>query len=125
MHYNSINTYIQIYKFKAKDSEINVATLCLGKVLVDNIFYGSVYGFSVDYDSIDVDDTLYIHKYLMKKPQYNLVLLSFAESLVSNSKGRIKCVSLSYRPCQARPKLINPNKPLFYSLTVSVNVEGK
>ena len=73
MHYNNINTYIQIYKFKAKDSEINVATLCLGKVLVDNIFYGSVYGFSVDYDSINVDDTLYIHKYLMKKPQYNIM----------------------------------------------------
>ena len=29
--------------------------------------YGYIYDFSVDYDSIDVDDILDIHKYLMKK----------------------------------------------------------
>ena len=29
--------------------------------------YGYVYDFSIGYDSIDVDDTLDIHKYLMKK----------------------------------------------------------
>ena len=29
-------------------------------------FNGYVYGFSVDYDSIDVDDIKDIHKYLMK-----------------------------------------------------------
>ena len=29
--------------------------------------YGRVYDFSVDYDSIDVDDILNIHEYLMKK----------------------------------------------------------
>ena len=28
--------------------------------------YGYVYNFSVDYDRIDVDDILGIHKYLMK-----------------------------------------------------------
>ena len=28
---------------------------------------GYVYGFSFDYDAIAVDDTLDIHKYLMKK----------------------------------------------------------
>ena len=28
---------------------------------------GYVYDFSIGYDSIDVDDTLDIHKYLMKK----------------------------------------------------------
>ena len=49
--------------------------LCLGNIskdwLVDNMkktgFNGHVYGFSVDYDATDVDDELYIHKYLMKK----------------------------------------------------------
>ena len=30
-------------------------------------FNGYVYDFSVDYDAIDVDDILDIHKYLMKK----------------------------------------------------------
>ena len=30
-------------------------------------FYGYVYGFSVDYHAIAVDDILEIHKYLLKK----------------------------------------------------------
>ena len=30
-------------------------------------FYEYVYDFSVDYDAIEVDDILDIHKYLMKK----------------------------------------------------------
>ena len=38
---------------------------------VDNMkntgLYGYVYGFSIDYDSIDVDDILDVHKYLMVK----------------------------------------------------------
>ena len=60
MLYYGVNSYvfingIKIYKFKAKNSEINTAPLCLGNVLKD---------FSVD---IDVDDILDIHKYLMKK----------------------------------------------------------
>ena len=29
--------------------------------------YGYVYDFSVDYDAIDIDDIVDIHKYLMKK----------------------------------------------------------
>ena len=50
-----MNSYIfvngfEIYKFKAKYG-----------------LYGYVYDFSVDYDSIGVDDILNIHKYLMKK----------------------------------------------------------
>ena len=75
-----VNSYvfvngIEIYKFKAKYSEINTALLCLGNVLkyflVDNMkktgLYRYAYNFSVNYDSIDVDDILDIHKYLMKK----------------------------------------------------------
>ena len=49
--------------------------LCLGngskKISVDNMkqtrLYGYVHDFSVDYDSISVDDILDIHKYLMVK----------------------------------------------------------
>ena len=63
---------VQIYKFKAKDSEINTALLCLGNVSNnfsgDNIrLYQYVYAFSVDFDSIDVAVILDIQKYLMKK----------------------------------------------------------
>ena len=66
----------EIYKFKAKDSEIVPSPLCLGETskdwLTDNMkkktgFNGYVYDFSVDYDAIDVDDIKDIHKYLMKK----------------------------------------------------------
>ena len=65
----------EIYKFKAKDSEIVATPLCLGNISkdwsLDNMkktgFNGYVYDFSVDYDATDVDDILDIHKYLMKK----------------------------------------------------------
>ena len=47
-------------------------------------------------------------------------------SLASNSKRRIKCVSLNNWPCQARPKFVNVSskEPLYYSFTVSVNKCG-
>ena len=80
LHYNRANSYLfvnvtEIYKFKAKDSEIVATPLCLGKISndfsVDNIkktgLNGYVYDFSVDYDAITVDHILEIHKYLMEK----------------------------------------------------------
>ena len=65
----------EIYKFKAKDSEIVVSPLCLGNIskdwTVDNMkrtgFTGYIYDFSEDYDVIAVDDIKNIHKYLMEK----------------------------------------------------------
>ena len=65
----------EIYKFKAKDSEIVASPLCLGNIskdwLVDNMkrtgLNGYVYDFSVDYDAADVDDIVDIYKYLIKK----------------------------------------------------------
>ena len=80
LHYNGANSYLfvndaEIYKFKAKDSEILVGPICLGNISkdwsVDNMnrtgFIGYVYDFSVDYDGIAVDDIKDIHRYLMKK----------------------------------------------------------
>ena len=80
LHYNGANSCLfvdstEIYNFKAKDSEIVATPLCLGNISkdwsVDNMkkagFSGYVYYFSVDYDSTDVDDTKYIHRFLMKK----------------------------------------------------------
>ena len=80
MHYNGDNSYLfvngtEIYKFKAKDSEIITAPICLGNISrdfsVDNMkktgLNGYVYNFSVDYDFIANDKILDIHKYLMKK----------------------------------------------------------
>ena len=69
LHYNGANNYLfvndtDIYKFKTKDCEIVATPLCLGNISkdlsVDNIkkvmFTGYVYDFSVDYESIAVDD---------------------------------------------------------------------
>ena len=80
LHYNGADSYLfvngkEIIKFKAKDSESVANLLCLGNILEDfsvaNMkktgLYGSVFDFSVDYKAIAVDDTLDIHKYLMKK----------------------------------------------------------
>ena len=85
LHYNGANSClfvnaIEIYKFKAKDSEIVATTLCLGNISkdwsIDNMkktgFNGYVYDFSVDYDATDVDDIKDIHKYLMKKKNVNV-----------------------------------------------------
>ena len=71
LHYNGANSYLfvngtEIHKFKAKDSEIVATPLCLGNISkdwsVDNMkrtgFNGYVYDFSVDYDTIAVDDIL-------------------------------------------------------------------
>ena len=80
LHDDGANSYLfangtEIYKFKAKYSEIVAIPLCLGNIskdwLVDKMkrtgLNGYVYDFSVDYDAADVDDIKDIHKYLMKK----------------------------------------------------------
>ena len=85
LHYNGTvtlqwNSYLfvngtEIFKFKAKDSEIVATSLCLGNISkdwsTDNMkragFNEYIYDFRVDYDASDVDDIKDIHKYLMKK----------------------------------------------------------
>ena len=80
LHYNGANSYLfvngtEIYKFKAKDSEIVAIPLCLGNIskdwstnnLKETAFNCYVYDFSVDYDATNIDEILDIHKYLMKK----------------------------------------------------------
>ena len=80
LHYNGANSYLfvngaEIYKFKAKDSEIVASPLCLGNISKDwstgNMkktgFNGCVYDFSADYDATDIDDFKDIHIHLIKK----------------------------------------------------------
>ena len=80
MHFYEANSYIsvigtEIYKFKAKDYEINAALSCLGNVskgfsvdiMKNTGLYGYVHDFSFDYVIIYVDDVLDIPKYLIKK----------------------------------------------------------
>ena len=79
--YNGGNSYLfvngkEIFKFKADNKNVNFPT----QFCHESISYGSgaaesrevslngnVYGFSVDYNSIDKSDILNIHKYLMTK----------------------------------------------------------
>ena len=64
-----------MYQFKAKDSEFIDYPVYFGNIskclsvgdLKQTGLNGYVHDFSVNYGSIDVDDILYIHKYLMKK----------------------------------------------------------
>ena len=80
LHYNGANSYLfvngtEIYKFKAKDSEIVASPLSLGNIFkdwwTDNMKKTAcnryIYDFSVDYDATDIDDIKDIHKYLIKK----------------------------------------------------------
>ena len=80
LHYNGANSYLfvngtEIHKFTAKDSMIVPNNLCLGNVskkfsasnMKKTGFNGHTYDFGVDYDAINVDVILDIHKYLMKK----------------------------------------------------------
>ena len=80
LHYNGANSYLslngtEIYKFKAKYSEIVATPLCLGNISkdwsTDNMkktgFNGYVYDLSVDYDVTDVDNIKDIRKYLMTR----------------------------------------------------------
>ena len=61
LHYNGMNSYafvngFEIYKFKAKDSEVNAALLCLGNVSkdfsVDNMKKIGIYGYAYDFQLI-------------------------------------------------------------------------
>ena len=80
LHYNGANSYsfvngTEIHKFKAKNSEIIAAPICLGNISrdfsVNNMkktgLNGYVNDFSVDYDVIANDKILDIHNYLMEK----------------------------------------------------------
>ena len=75
LHYNGAKSYLfvngtEIYKFKAKDSNIIANSLCLGNISKDwsvgNMkrtgFTGYVYDFCVGYDDIRVDNVKDIHK---------------------------------------------------------------
>ena len=101
---NEANSYLfvngtEIYKFKAKDSEIVATPLCLGNISkdwsVDNMkktgFNGYLYDFSVDYDAIAADDILDIHEYLIKK---NMIVWIYWKSVFYRINNFIKCKSV-------------------------------
>ena len=76
------------------------------------------YDFSVDYNTIHINNDVNINKYNMKK-QYKIVfkfinqnfveLLSYSGSVAHIAKvsDQTKCTSSNNEPCLARPTLIN------------------
>ena len=77
MHYNGGNSYLfvngtEIYKFKAKNSEIKAYSLCLRNISIDwfhdnmkkTRFNGYIFDFSTDYSAIDFDNIKYIHFFI-------------------------------------------------------------
>ena len=76
LQYNGANSYLfvngtEIYKFKAKDSEI-VASQRIKDNMKKKGFNGYIYDFSVDYDATDIDDIKDIHEYLMQSLNENI-----------------------------------------------------
>ena len=84
LHYNGANSYLfvngtEIYKFKAKDSEILASPLCLGNISkdwsTDNMTKTGlneyVYEFNVDYSdfgAVNPDEAIpFVYDYLMAK----------------------------------------------------------
>ena len=81
-------------------------------------FNGHIYDFSVDYDAIDVDNILDIHKYLIKKKkmtQYNKMF--FVKQIFISATmffgcnlsdvNSLKCVSMNTQECRVRPEIVN------------------
>ena len=132
LHDNGANSYLfvngkEIYKFKAKDSEIIASPLCLGNISkdwsVDNMkktgFNGYVYDFSVDYDAVAVDDIKDIHKYYY----FTIFLtgIAFLSSLVSTTP--LSYISMNNQACKVRPENINvnSNEPVFYPFSIKTS----
>ena len=123
LHYNVANSYLfvngtEIHKFTAKDPEVVPNNLCLGNASKDfwasNMkktgFNGYIYEFSVDYDAINVDDILDIHKYLMKKKWNSIKMFRFVKQIFVlaimlfscnlPSVNPLKCVSINNQECK-------------------------
>ena len=132
LHKNASSNYLfvagtKIYQFKAKDSKLNTYRVCLenfSKYFSNDTtkltgLNAYVYDFSFDFRSIYAGDIIGVGRYY-KKSVYWII---FGGSLAFNSKGPIKCVSLSNQLCQAWSTLIdiNSNEALLYPSTADVN----
>ena len=100
--------------FKRLDSD-NMKTIGL------NVY---VFDFSADYDAIEVNDTLDIHKYLMKKNNMiRFIIKVFVVAMSFFSCNALKCVSMNNQECKVKPEIINinSNKPSFYHYNVKIS----
>ena len=69
--------------------------------------------FSVDFNPIDTNDILDIHKYLIKRTRYKIMFELFKKIFIGLSTGLVnrsshtKFVSLSNQICEIKPTLSN------------------
>ena len=95
-----------------------------------NGFNGYIYDFSVDYDAINVDDILDIHKYVMKKKWNSIKMFRFVKRIFVSAMmfsgcnllrvNSLECVSMNNQVCQVRPEIfnVNSNEPIFFLLVL-------
>ena len=130
VHDNGSNGFLFVngtktYQFKAKDSKIKDYTLRSGnisKIFTVNDMKKSglkagLTFFSVDFNPIDTNAILDVHKYLINiiyETMFRLIKKIFVVLLTSivSAFNHTRCVSLSSHKCMTQPTLINlhPNK---------------
>ena len=84
-YYNGSNSYlfvdgVKMYQLKVKDSEFVNYAVCSANIpkdfsvgdMMQTGLNGYMNDFSVGFRSIDVDDILDLHKYLMNRNKYNV-----------------------------------------------------
>ena len=126
LHYNGSNSFLfvnatKVYQFKAKNSGIKNYALCLSNVskyfIINNMnksgWKGVINFFSVDFNPIDTNDILDIHKYLMKRTWYKIMFGLIKKIFIGlltgigNRSNHTKCISWSNQKCMTQPTLIN------------------
>ena len=103
LHYNWSNSFLfvnatKVYQFKAKNSEIKDYALFLGNVLKDFTINdmkkaglkGVVKFCSFDFNPIDTNDILDIHKYLMKRTWYKIIFGFIKKIFIGLLTGLVK-----------------------------------
>ena len=118
LHYDGSNSFLfanatKVYQFKPKKLEIKDYALCLRNVSKDfrinNVkktgLKEVVKFFSVDFNPIDTNDILDIHKYLMIKTRYKIILGLIKKIIIGLLTGLVngsihtKCGLLSNQKC--------------------------
>ena len=120
LYRNGSNSFLfvnatKLYQFKAKDSKIKYYALVLGNI---RKLFIIIIIFFFDFNPIDTNDIIDIHRYLMKrtknKKMFRLNKEMFMRLLISivNATNHTKCVLLSNQKYMTQPTLINlrPNE---------------
>ena len=148
LHYNGNNSFLfvsatKVYQFKAKHSQQKTKhyALCLGNVskdfTINNMkkagLKGVVKCFFIDFNPIDNNDILDIHKYLMKRTWQKIMFALIKQIFIGlltrlvNGSNHTKCVWLRNQKCIIQPTLINlhPNEcsPEFHYYPFTVKLD--